>query len=592
MNQFLDLMDILRVVEKKYKNPKAVNFYQDGKWKSFSSIEFIYNIRYLTLGLEYLGVSYKTGFAIIAKPSPAWLMMDFSILVNRAISVPIFPDISEDHLSFEINNSGIEFVFCDSADNLQIIQNSGIKFSKIITYGFFCEAENIMSFESLLEKGKAIYQTKPVFFDFLANQIEEYDLATIVYTSGSTGVPKGVEITHKNLASQINNISKCFKFNESDSALSFLPLAHIFERMVVLVYIANNTSIYFVDDVKNIGKFLIEIKPTLITVVPRILEKVFIKIKNGVDESNFFKKWIGNKAFEFALNYSNHKSPQHFYKLKNTILNFLVYKKFRASLGGNLKMIICGGAPLSLNIENFFWGIGFNLYVGYGTTESSPVIAVNFENSYKIGAVGKALPGVVVKIDENGELLAKGDNVMKGYHKNLEETNKTIVDSWLKTGDLATIDDEGFIKIIGRKKELFKTAGGKYVSPVPIEQSLLSHFLLLAECCVVAEGRKFVSCLLFIDFEILAKYKKKVNLDNLSDQEFLKSDFLKNRLDRLVANTNKSLDHWEQIQKYYLSDQPLSIKTGELTPSMKLRRHFVEKKYQDVISNFYLADNL
>jgi long-chain acyl-CoA synthetase len=504
--------------------------------------------------------------------------------------VPIFPDISKTNLLFEIDNADVKFVFCDSLENLKILQNSskssGVSFKKIIIYGFEFEGENIIHFDDLLKNGQALYQQKPELFAELSEGIKEDDLATIIYTSGSTGVPKGVEITHKNLVSQITACGQCFDLDsKSDVALSFLPLAHIFERMVMGLYISKGISIYFADDVKNVSKLLKEVKPTLITVVPRLLEKVFAKMKNGVDEASFLKKLIGRAAFYCAGKNTLRKGIVGIF-LYN-LFNRLVYTKLRNALGGNLNMMICGGAPLAPDLEKFFCGIGINLFIGYGTTESSPVITVNYPNYQRIGTVGKALPDVQVKIDSSGELFAKGNNIMRGYHKNPEKTNETIISGWLKTGDLAKIDEDGFITIIGRKKEMFKTATGKYVSPVPIEQKLLSNWQLLSAACVVAEGRKFVSCLLFPDFEVLPLYKKKVNLENLSDEEFFNSDFIKQRTNKLITLVNNNLNHWEQIQKYQLITQPISIQTGELTPSMKLKRGFVEEKYKQAIEDFY-----
>jgi long-chain acyl-CoA synthetase len=310
-----------------------------------------------------------------------------------------------------------------------------------------------------------------------------------------------------------------------------------------------------------------------------MLEKVFDKIRNKIDEAKFLQKFIGKIAF-WAID-------KNLPKIIKKTLDSIVYKKLRSALGGNLKMIICGGAPLAPNLEKFFWGIGIDLFVGYGLTESSPVIAVNYTENHKFGTVGKALFGVQTKIDNAGELLAKGDNIMRGYHKNPEKTSETIIDGWLKTGDLARIDEQGFITIIGRKKEMFKTANGKYVSPVPIEQKLISNWQLLTATCIIAEGRKFVSCLLFLDFDSLPRYKKKVNLEKLTDEEFLNSDFVKQRADKLITKVNGNLSHWEQIQKYYLVKEPISIQSGELTPSMKLKRGFVEEKYKDVIAGFY-----
>ncbi|MES2677667.1 MAG: long-chain fatty acid--CoA ligase [Pseudomonadota bacterium] len=593
MKNFSTLTELVNFIESNYQNPNAFNFYQNQQWVNISTAKFTQNVKSLTLGLNDLGIRKNDGFAILAKPSPIWLMADLAAITLGAISVPIFPDIAPQNLLFEIQNAEIKFVFCDCLENLQTLQNCGSKFEKIIIYGFECAGENIIHFDDLLKNGLDLYQKNPQSFADFANQIQAEDLATIIYTSGSTGVPKGVEITHKNLVAQIHSTTKCFSLNEkTDIALSCLPLAHIFERMVIYFYISRGISIYFADDVKNVGTLLKEIKPTLITVVPRLLEKVLVKMQNGVNEANFLKKYIGKIAFYYAPKFakdsvsaSGAKQSSFLYK----ILNHLVYQKLRAAMGGNLRMIICGGAPLSLEVEKFFCGIGINLYVGYGTTESSPVIAVNYENNQKIGTVGKAFPDVQTKIDQTGELLAQGANIMRGYHKNLEKTQEVIdANGWLKTGDLASIDADGFIKIIGRKKEMFKTAGGKYVSPVPIEQKLITGWSLLAAACIIAESKKFVSCLLFVDFEILAKYKARVGLENLSDEDFLKSNFIKTRTQKLITQTNQSLNHWEQIQKFHLITKPISIKTGELTPSMKLRRNFVEEKFKEVIEGFYL----
>ncbi len=577
---FSNLIGLVQFVDANYHNPNAFNFYQEGKWVNFSTADFANNIYALTLGLNALGLNPQTGFGIVARPSPIWLMIDFAAISNRAISVPIFPDISKTNLLFEIENADIKFIFCDSLENLEILQKSEVKFDKIIIYGFKFEGENIIHFDDLLKNGQAIFKQNPQLFTNLSSQIKEDDLATIIYTSGSTGVPKGVEITHKNLISQIKACSQCFVLDsKKDVALSFLPLAHIFERMVVGLYISQGVNIYFADDVKNIGALLQELKPSLITAVPRMLEKVSSRMESRVDEAGFLQKFIGKTAFKLAGNTS---SP-----LLKKIFDFLVYKKLCDGLGGNLKMIICGGAPLAPDLEKFFWGIGINIFVGYGLTESSPVIAVNYPKNHKLGTVGKLLFDVQMRLEDDGELFAKGDNIMRGYHKNPEKTSQTLIDGWLKTGDLAQIDEEGFITIIGRKKEMFKTANGKYVSPVPIEQKLLSNWQLLSAACVVAEARKFVSCLLFPDFELLPRYKKKVGLEDLSDEEFLKSDFVKKRADKLIAQINSHLNHSEQIQKYYLVPNPISIQTGELTPSMKLKREFVEEKYQEIIEGFY-----
>ncbi|MCE3254547.1 MAG: AMP-dependent synthetase and ligase [Rickettsiaceae bacterium] len=590
MKNFSTLIGLVDFVAANYQNKNALNFRYDQKQVTFSTEEFARNVKSLALGLGAIGLKKSDGFGIISKSSPLWVMMDLAVIAGGGISVPIFPDIAPQNLLFEVKDSNIKFAFCDCLENLHILQNnllkSGISLTKIIIYGFDFEGEGIIKFEDLLKNGQAIYQQNPQLFSNLTSKINDQDLATIIYTSGSTGTPKGVEITHRNLISQIHATEKCFPLDRADVALSCLPLAHIFERMVMYFYISQGVSIYFADDVKNIGPMLQEIRPTLMTVVPRMLEKIVARMHSAVSESNFLKKIIGKMGFCFIEreNFGRGKFDNVIYK----IFDFLLYKKLCLIFGGRLRMVICGGAALSLPVEKFFHNIGINLYVGYGLTESSPVIAANCEKARKIGTVGKAFPGAEVKVEKDGELLARGENIMRGYHNAPEKTKEAIDENgWLKTGDMAEIDEEGFIKIIGRKKEMFKTVGGKYVSPVPIEQKLMAGWQVLSAACVIAEGRKFVSCLLFADFDILAKYKKKTGFENMSDKEFLASDFVQKRLHKLIADINKTLNHWEQIQKYHLCDEPISIKTGELTPSMKLRRSFVEEKFKDIIDGFY-----
>lgn len=591
MNKLLTLPQIINFIDSKYNHSDHFNFRKNDRWVHISTKEFSSQIRSLTLALESLGIQRNDGFAIMAKPSPIWMQIDLAIISSGAISVPIFPDISHQNLLFEVDNAEIKFVFCDSLENLQILLESGSRFKKIITYGFEFKGDNLISFEDLLRLGDDLFKQNPQKFNELATKIKEDDLATIIYTSGSTGIPKGVEITHKNLISQIYAAQICFPLSsENDVALSFLPLAHVFERMIIYFYIFQGIKIYFADDVKNVGNLLKEVNPTLITVVPRLLEKVFAKMQSAVLEANFIKKFIGKSAFfmapTFAENFiaNNHSRTSIAYK----IFNRLVYKKLRAAFGGKMRMVISGGAPLSHDLESFFLGIGITLYVGYGTTESSPVIAVNYKDNIKLGTIGKAFPGVMTKISSEGELMAKGDNIMRGYHKDPEKTKDTITpDGWLHTGDLAKIDSEGYIKIIGRSKEMFKTATGKYVSPVPIEQKIMSLWPLLSAVCIVAENKKFVSCLFFPDFDVLEKYKAKSGFENLSDEEFLKSDFIQKTAQNVIDKVNEDLNHWEKIQKFYVHKEPISIRSGELTPSMKIKRGFVEEKFADIINEFY-----
>jgi len=519
----------------------------------------------------------KCSVAIFAYQNPLWLIADYGIILAGAVSVPIFYNIAEENLLYQLQDANAQYIFTDNKNILEIKNIT----AKIISYNFV--NPNSIGFEDLILLGKKAAEEKKYDLISLIEDSQPQDLATIIYTSGSTGKPKGVELTHANLVSQIHATEEFFPLNaQSDKALSFLPLAHIFERMVMSFYITQGISIYFADDIKNLGTLLKEIKPTLMTVVPRVLEKVFTKIKEAGENSCFIKKFLANKALQRALD----KDPEQKQKFSDKIFDLIIYKKFRSSLGGNIKMLICGGAALSQTMEKFYINIGINLYCGYGLTEASPVLAVNCAKHHKFATIGLAFPHVELALAKDGELIARGPNIMRGYHNQPQKTAESIDNGWLKTGDLAQIDTQGFVKIIGRKKELFKTANGKYVCPTPIEQKLIQELGFLVGAIIIAEGRKFVSALLFPDFELLQKFKIKLKFSG-SDLEFLQSDILYKVAQQAVTNINGTLDHAEQIQKFAIIKQAISIESGEITPSMKLKRNVLETEFAEIIADFY-----
>ncbi len=579
MTNFTTLAQIISFQAENFSNAKALNFKENNQWRSFSNQQFYENIFYLACGLKEIGLQKNQTFAICSYQNPIWLIVDFAAILAGAITVPIFENISKENLSFEISDAKVAFLFTDNAEIFAQVKKDHPEV-KIITYAKNDELE--YDFESLIALGKSSVAQKKYSFDELQKATNPQDLATIIYTSGSTGRPKGVEITHNNLVSQIKDTAVFFPLSQDDVVLSFLPLAHIFERMVMMFYITQGVSVYFADDVKNVGNFLREVHPTLMTTVPRVLEKVFGKIKDGVDSANFLRKFLGQKALECALK----KDVEHKQNLGDKIFSALVYKKFHAALGGKMRMMICGGAALSPDMERFYRNIGINLYCGYGMTETSPVIAANCPAANKFATVGKIFPSVTIKIEADGELLVRGPNVMSGYHNDPVKTAEIFCDSWLKTGDLAQLDSQGFLKIIGRKKELFKTANGKYVRPVSLEQMLTRDLDFLMGAVVVAEGRKFTSALLFPDFDLLKKTKQKFGFSG-NDVDFLASENLQKFVQKKIDLINLHIDHWEQIQKFYIVRESISIESGDITPSMKLKRNVLEKKYQEVIDNFY-----
>jgi len=554
---FLTLSELISFQASNFNNPHALNFKDEGVLRSFSNQEFQEKIFHFACGLREIGLQKGDSLANHSYQNPIWLIVDLGAILAGAVTVPIFENISQEHLEYEISDAQVKFIF-NKKREIEIV-----------------ETKKIISFADLISLGANVKEK----YDFTSNP---QDLATIIYTSGSTGKPKGVELTHHNLISQIKATEQFFPLSRDDVILSFLPLAHIFERMVMMFYISQGVSIYFADEIKNVGNCLREFHPTLMTSVPRVLEKVFVKIKDGIESANPLKKFLGRKALQRAL-LKNAEEPKNLF---DKIFDLLVYKKFRDALGGNMRMIICGGAALSPDMERFYSNIGINLFCGYGMTESSPVLSTNCPQGYKFGTVGKKFPEIELKISEDGELLARGPNIMRGYHNQPQKTAETIRDGWLATGDLAAIDSEGFIKIIGRKKEIFKNSNGKYISPVLIEQKLVQELGFLLGAIVIAEARQFTSALLFPEFENLQKFKEKFSFSG-SDKEFLTSKILQKFVAQKITNINLKLDHWEQVQKFHIVTDSISIKSGEVTPSMKLKRSLLEEKYKKEIEEFY-----
>ncbi len=546
-------------------------------WETFSKAEFLLTIRYLTLASHEDGWRDKQ-VAIAVSPSPYWLMLDYALILSGAVTVPLFTNISSKNLLFEFLDAYIHTAFIESKEQENIIHRSD-KSIEVIYLGE--HKSGYRAFGELVKKGKEIDKGNPKLFEELLCRIEENDLATIVYTSGTSGTPKGVELTHKNLISQIHAIEKQYHFDrESDIAFSFLPLAHIFERTIMHFYLSQELRIYFADDVKNVGLLLKEVNPTVMTVVPRLLEKVFFKMKLKALEGNIVKQLLVRLAFYRATT----KNPESTKNMLDRGLDALVYKKLRQALGSRMRMMISGGAALSDMLYCFYLNIGIPLYQGYGLTESSPVICANTPKANKIGTCGKAFPGVEVQISQEGELLARGDNIMRGYHNNKEATDQVIdADGWLHTGDLATIDEEGFITITGRKKELFKTSTGEYVSSVYIEQKLVSNGWF-EHALIVGHGRPFVVALLFVDADFLGRLATKMKS---TPRKALESEKFRKMTEKFIAKFNKKLNHWEKVRDFRVLAEHPTIEAGELTPSMKLAKKQLIERYGYEIDEMY-----
>jgi len=566
------LQDIPIYVEQNIANQSFMNYLKDGHWQSVSAEQFVQNIYKLSFAFRMAGVTQGTNVAIVSNSSPSWLMVDYALQDIGAISVPMFANISSENFIYQLGDAEVEFIYIASQECYDKTKQHLSSMKLIVTHNIETDNTNSIDFETFMD-----VQAKKS-----TNKIDKNDCATIVYTSGSTGIPKGVELSHNNIITQLKNTSLLFPLTERDRTLSFLPLAHIFERMVMSYYLVSGISIFFVDDVKNVGNLMKDVKPTLMTVVPRVLEKIYIKMHDAVVSVPFLQKIILTLALSEADN-KNIKSSTIF----TSIFDKLVYTKMLEAFGGNMRYVICGGAPLSRQSERFFTNIGLEIYQGYGLTETSPVICANSPMSKKAYTCGRAYENSEVKITSDGELLTRGDSIMLGYHKQKVKTSEAIdTDGWFHTGDLATLDEDGYISIQGRKKELFKTSNGKYISAIRIEQ-LLTQNRWCDHAVVIADNKPFISVLLFLDIPVIEEYVKAKNIYYANIDELHDLKIIQNLIQKIVKQANKHLNHEEKIRKYFIVKDEPSIENHILTPSMKVSRSAVYEKYEEQIKSLY-----
>lgn len=582
MKQVFTIGQVLEQIKGSYQNPKALANFTESGWEAISTAEFIDQVKYVALGLLSIGIKKGDKIGIIALPSKEWTIADYAIMSIGAVSVPLFANISDDNFHFEIEQTGLRVVFVGGEDQWTRSERDQVLFDHMIGLDNHPENEKEISYPHFLEIGKHYEKTLfPKTYEEIIREIQPLDIATIIYTSGSTGVPKGAVHTHRSLTSLLH--TPIFSWNShTDTYLSFLPLAHVFARVLNLIMTSWNISCYYFNDVKKLGEICKEIHPTVMVVVPRLLEKMYAKMAANVEAASPIKKGIGKFAFAVA----HMKRGSFIKKIFAPLLEHLVYHRLREALGGRLRVVFCGGAPLNPQLYHFFLETGFPIYEGWGLTESCP-ICVNQPGKIKIGTVGFAINGMQVKVGEGGELLANGEMKMEGYYKNPTETARVFdPQRWLRTGDKGTIDNEGFVTILGRLEELYKSSTGEWIAPVPIEQSF-SKVPFIDTAIVIGENRRFVSCLLVPEFEALQRIKKTQNAASITDQEFLESPFMQEEMKKVLERINASLNEWSQIRDYRFIPHTITIEAGELTPSMKVRRNKIEEKYKNLIDSIY-----
>jgi long-chain acyl-CoA synthetase len=565
---------------------------ENGSWKKYSIQEVSDIANKLSAGLLQMGISSKDNtpegrdkIAVIAKNRPEWLMLDLAVQQIGAVLTPVYPTIKETELEFILKDAEVKIIFVNDAQLFEKVNGIKANLPHLKEIFSFDKTGNAKHWKEILDYGDGNYLKE---VKAISNKIKHEDLATIIYTSGTTGKPKGVMLSHKNILSNVMDSLPCFPPGDNLRALSFLPLNHIFERMVSYLYLYKGTSIFFAESMETISDNLKEVKPNLFTTVPRLLEKVYEKImQKGKELSGLKRKlffWAHGLAEKFEIN----KNQGLLYNLQLSIANKIIFNKWREALGNEIISIISGGAACQVRLIKIFTAAKIPVMEGYGLTETSPVISVNRfeENGRMFGTVGPLIRNVEVKIATDGEILCKGPNVMMGYYKHPDLTAESMQDGWYKTGDIGIMVDNKFLKITDRKKEMFKTSGGKYVAPAVIENKL-KESPYVENIMVTGADEKYTGALITPSFGELKKWAQQNNIEYISNEEIIKNEKVRLLYKDEVEQYNQQFNHVEQIKKFELLPNEWTVETGEMTPKLSLKRKVILEKYKDAVKRIY-----
>jgi len=580
---------------KKYPIDNALNYKKDGAWHAISSAEMIARIENIAAGLYSLGVSRGDRAGILAANSPEWTLSDAACQLTGIIDVPIYTTLSSSSICYILRDSGAKILFIENKEAWESIREilpECPALEKLIFYDPAGVADDTgISLAELEEAGSKLKIQNRELIDELSKNISPDDTATLIYTSGTTGEPKGVMLSHMNLLSNVIDAGAKYDFSGHDRPLSVLPLSHVFERTGMYLYIHNGMMVHYAQSIEKVPENLQEVRPTLFVGVPRIFEKVYAKAKLQAAKSSRLKERIFDWAIEIAkkqalLTTAGRPVPRML-AIKHSIADHLVYKKFRAFFGGDLRHCVSGGAALSDEIALIFTGAGVSIMQGYGLTETSPVISSNNIIDWRLGTVGKPIPNVEVRIAADGEIEVRGPNVFAGYWERPEASADAFTaDGWFRTGDIGALDADGYLRITDRKKELFKTSGGKYIAPAPIEQMIKSS-RFVSQVVLIGSERNFASALIVPDFDQLESYAHLKGLNIKSPAEFCADQKIHDLFERQVAETTKGLAQFESVKKIALLENEFTVEGGELTPTLKIKRRVIDEKYKDVIDGIY-----
>ena len=590
------LTELFRRAAVEYDIPNALNYKTDGEWRPISSREFLTRSENVALGLLSLGLERGDRAAILAGNSPEWTITDAGCQLAGIIDVPIYTTLAPDQVRFILDDSGSRVLFIEDRAAYERVQDAIESCHSLETIVLFRRSgtgETELSVSDLEKTGSARRTSDPFAAERLGRETHPEDLATLIYTSGTTGVPKGVMLTHANLVSNIHSASAGHSFAGVDISLSVLPLSHVFERTGMYVYLRYGMRVHYAESIDRAADNLREVRPTIFIGVPRIFEKVFEKARLTALEGGRVRARIFEWAIEVAKDHARHTAAGEAVPMglaaKHAFADELVYSKFREFFGGRLRHCITGGAALSDEIYLIFTGAGVSIMQGYGLTETSPVISTNTPDDFKVGTVGRPIRNVEVRIAGDGEIEVHGPGVMRGYYKN-EVANRDAFtdDGWLRTGDVGHLDDDGYLVITDRKKELFKTSGGKYIAPAHIEQMLRAS-PFISQAVLVGNGRKFPAALIVPDLNMLASYARLKELEVETPAEMCQNERIRDLISRQIDAITAGLAQFEKVKKFAILDRELTVESGELTPTLKIKRRVIDERYRDVIESLYRA---
>ena len=589
------LVEVFEHVARTYPRPDTLNYKRDGAWVSIPATEVLKRARSIAAGLYSLGVRRGDRVAILSESRPEWVLTDAGCMFATAIDVPIYPTLTPPQVRYILKDSGARVLVIQDEEKFQHVSAAIAECQTIEHVVFFEKSAGAtacgISLAELEERGRKLEATEPDLVSNAARQIKSDDLATIIYTSGTTGEPKGVMLTHENLVSNLIDSSSHLKFAEDDSTLSVLPLSHVLERMAMYMYLYHGMATYFGESLDTIGPNLREVKPTIFVGVPRIFEKIFARVKEKTAEKGrlnvAFLNWAVGVARDCARLSTRHQKIPALLGLKWKLADKLIFSKLRTALGGRIRLLVSGGAALPEDLALLYIGAGLPIVQGYGLTETSPVITAGVMEDNRVGTVGKPIRNVEVRIAADGEIESRGPNVMRGYYNKPDETRAVFTeDGWFKTGDIGRVDEDGFLHITDRKKELFKTSGGKYIAPQPIEQ-LIKGSRFVNQVVLIGNGRKFPAALIVPDWERVESYAQLKGIKEKNHASLCQHPRIVDLFQRQIDGLTTELAQYERVKKVALLENELTIDGGELTPTLKVKRRVVDEKYRTLIDRLY-----